>query len=174
MPSRWTCPRGHQWESGDTEFITAHAPPACPVCANLAGDEFATQRPPAADPWAARAAETPRDPWATRSPDSPGAARRDLPESLYLAHEVDALCDRYEKALRRGEVGPLDGWLPVADRARAAALVELARLELEHRLRAGEHVGVEDYFARYPELRADAAGAARLLATERGGRRTRS
>jgi hypothetical protein len=88
-------------------------------------------------------------------------------DSLVVAQEVDALCHRYEDALRRGTAGLLDGWLPAEGAARAAALVELACLEFEYRVRGGEAVGAADYFNRYPELRADAALAARLLAAER-------
>ncbi len=95
------------------------------------------------------------------------APRPEGVDSLAVAQEVDALCDRYEDALRRGAAGPLDDWLPPAGPARAAALVELARLDLEHRRRAGEAVRAEDYLARFPELRADATAVARLQATER-------
>jgi Protein kinase domain len=100
------------------------------------------------------------------------AVRPDRPDSLAVAQEVDALCDRYEEALRRGTAGALDDWLPTGA-TRAAALVELVRLELEQRQRAGEAVRAEDYFLRYPELRADAAAAARLAAAaERHARPT--
>src|SRR5207245_1889766 len=100
--------------------------------------------------------------------------RPDGPDSLFLAQEVDTLCDRYENALRQGNAGPLDGWLPAGNPLRAAALVELVRLDLEHRLRAGEDVRLDDYFNRYPELQADPGAAARLLATERCAQRTGS
>ncbi len=99
------------------------------------------------------------------------STHRDRSDSLRVAHAVDALCDRFEDALRRGLAGPLDGWLPADAAVRAAALVELTRLEFDHRLRRGEDARAEDYFNRYPELRADAGGAARLLAAERQGRR---
>jgi Protein kinase domain len=92
-------------------------------------------------------------------------------DSLAVAQEVDVLCDRYEDALRRGKAGTLDDWLPAAGPARTAALVELVRLEMEHRRRGGESVRAEDYIARYPELRADPDAAARLLAAARRGSR---
>jgi hypothetical protein len=85
---------------------------------------------------------------------------------LAAAQAVDALCDRYEDALRRGAAGPLDGWLP-AGPERAAALAELVCLEFEYRLRAGEAVRADEYYRRYPELLADAALAARLRSAER-------
>ena len=78
------------------------------------------------------------------------APRPEGVDSLAVAQEVDALCDRFEAALRRGAAGALDDWLPAAGPARAAALVELVRLELEHQGRAGKTVRVEDYLARYP------------------------
>ncbi len=92
------------------------------------------------------------------------STRPDGADSLRLAHAVDALCDRYEKALHSGTAGRLDDWLPVDEPARAAVLVELVLLEFEHRLQAGEAVQPDEYFGRYPELRADTAAAARLLA----------
>jgi hypothetical protein len=85
-------------------------------------------------------------------------------DSLRLAHEVDALCDRYEQALLGGTAGRLEDWVPVGESERAAALIELVLLEFEHRLQAGEAVQADEYFARFPELRADTAAAGRLLA----------
>src|SRR5215472_15085276 len=55
-------------------------------------------------------------------------------DSLALAEQVDSLCDRFEDALRAGKAGDWWDWLPVGP-ARARALAELARLDLEHRLR---------------------------------------
>jgi hypothetical protein len=91
--------------------------------------------------------------------------------SLAVAREVDALCDRFEAALGRGERPKLDDWLPPDGPARLAALVELVRVELEHRLRAGELVRADEYFERYPELQDVATLAVRLLTAEREGRR---
>jgi Flp pilus assembly protein TadD len=88
---------------------------------------------------------------------------RPAAESLALAREVDALCDRFEEALGRGTAGDLADWLPPAEPLRGAALFELVRLELEFRRRTGAAVRAEDYLARYPELAADPARAARLL-----------
>jgi serine/threonine-protein kinase len=92
-------------------------------------------------------------------------------DSVALAREIDALCDRFEDALFRGETANLAGWLPTTEPLRGAALVELARIELEYRLRAGETVRVEEYFARYPELAADAAKAKKMRAAEEYGGR---
>ena len=56
-------------------------------------------------------------------------------DSLALARQVDALCDRFEEALRAGKAGDWWDWLPPVGPARGRALDELARLDLEHRLR---------------------------------------
>ena len=77
--------------------------------------------------------------------------------SLTLAEAVDSLCDRYEAALRRGEKADLDAWLPADGPIRRAALVELVRVEQEHRRGAGEAATAEEYVRRYPELRDDPA-----------------
>src|SRR5262249_56595910 len=77
-------------------------------------------------------------------------------DSLALARQVDALCDRFEEALRAGSAGDWWDWLPPGGPARGRALAELARLDLEHRLRKGEPVRAEAYLARCPELSQDA------------------
>ncbi len=93
----------------------------------------------------------------------PNESPHDCPnDSLGVAREVDALCDRYEEARARGGEVRLEDFLPPKEPLRTAALVELVRLEFEHRLHAGEGVHAEEYFARYPELRHDAGLARRL------------
>jgi tetratricopeptide (TPR) repeat protein len=89
-------------------------------------------------------------------------------DSLALGREVDAVCDRFEQALRRGETVDLDHLLPACQPLRGAALPELARLELQHRLRAGRPGRAEDYLLRYPELAANPSGVALLRAAEQG------
>src|SRR5262249_60830565 len=59
-------------------------------------------------------------------------------DSLALAEQVDALCDRFEEALRAGAAGDWWDWLPPGEPARGRALAELARLDLGRRLRAGD------------------------------------
>src|SRR2546423_1240686 len=49
--------------------------------------------------------------------------------------------------------------------------IELAHVELELRLKAGEAARAEEYLARYPELAADAAAALGLIVAEHGLRR---
>src|SRR5262249_51883369 len=95
-------------------------------------------------------------------------SERDTPsaeDSLALAREVDRLCDAYEAALGGGAAA-LDDWLPPDEPRRGAALVELVRVELEHRLRSGEAARAEEYFTRYPGLAADPAKVFRVVAAE--------
>jgi formylglycine-generating enzyme required for sulfatase activity len=92
-------------------------------------------------------------------------------DSLALAREVDRLCDEYEEALGRGAAPALGDRLPTGEPLRGAALVELVRVELEHRLRSGEAARAEEYFARYPELAADPAKAFQVVAAEYRARR---
>src|SRR5262249_4768197 len=93
--------------------------------------------------------------------------------SLALAQQVDALCDRFEEALRAGKAGDWWDWLPPVGPERGRALAELARLDLEHRLRAGEPVRVEAYLARCPELKQDAEAVLALITHEYEVRRLR-
>jgi serine/threonine-protein kinase len=94
-------------------------------------------------------------------------------DSLALAQQVDALCDRFEEALRAGKAGDWWDWLPPVGPARGRALAELARLDMEYRLRAGEPVRVEAYLARHPELKQDAEAVLALITREYEVRRLR-
>jgi len=94
-------------------------------------------------------------------------------DSLALAQQVDALCDRFEEAQRAGKAGDWWDWLPPVGPARGRALAELARLDLEHRLRAGEPVRVEAYLAHCPELKQDAEAVLALIKREYEVRRLR-
>src|SRR5207247_2551751 len=73
--------------------------------------------------------------------------------SLTLAREVNALCEHFEAALQRGEKVGVDNFLPPAGPVREAALIELVKIDIWYRRKAGEAVAFHDYFARYPELR---------------------
>jgi hypothetical protein len=86
---------------------------------------------------------------------------------------VDALCDRFEQALLAGNAGDWLDWLPPVGPARARALAELARLDLEHRLRAGAPVRVEAYLARCPELKQETEAVLALITCEYEVRRLR-
>lgn len=77
----------------------------------------------------------------------------------------------FELAWKRGERPALEAFLPGGAEAGGAeahsALVGLARVELELRLKAGEAAGAEDYFHRFPALLEDANAAVSLIAVER-------
>jgi serine/threonine protein kinase len=74
---------------------------------------------------------------------------------LDIARRVDALCDAFEHARRRGDKTGLERWLAQAGDLASHALAELARIDLECRLAAGEAARVEDYLARFHVLQQD-------------------
>lgn len=88
------------------------------------------------------------------------------PDPLDLACQADDLCERFEQAWLHAPQPVLASWLPLEGPLRRVALIELARVDLEYRLRAGEPIRAESYFACYPELRADPDKALRLIAIE--------
>jgi predicted ATPase len=83
---------------------------------------------------------------------------------------LEAAVKRFEAAWRQGRRPALDAYLPEG-RLRHPVLIELAHIDLEMRLKAGDAARVEEYLARYPELAADRATAADLVAAEYGLRR---
>src|SRR5262245_47752761 len=86
---------------------------------------------------------------------------------LAVRKELDVLCDRFERALRRGEPAAVEDFLGQApEAARLDLLAQLAAAELEHRLAGGEAVRAEQFFARYPQLLERGDLAVGLLAEE--------
>jgi WD40 repeat protein/tetratricopeptide (TPR) repeat protein/tRNA A-37 threonylcarbamoyl transferase component Bud32 len=83
---------------------------------------------------------------------------------------LDALVERFEDGWRRGQRPAIDDVLPADAAERRAALVELAHVELELRLMAGEDIRASAYLERYPELN-EAGAADALRATEQALRR---
>jgi predicted ATPase len=73
---------------------------------------------------------------------------------------------RFEAAWRQGLRPVIDAHLPAEGLLRRALLVELAHLDLELRLKAGETARVEEYLARYPELAGDGAITRDLVLAE--------
>src|SRR5262245_24275010 len=76
---------------------------------------------------------------------------------------------RFEDAAKHGPRPRIDDYLPVAPGApglRYHVLVELVHIELELRLKAGDHARVEEYLTRYPELACDRPVALELIAAE--------
>jgi hypothetical protein len=86
--------------------------------------------------------------------------------TLALHRAADALCARFEEAWRSGSRPSLAAWLPAGGPLRDVALGELAHLDLEYRLQAGQPARAEEYFSSHPELRADRSAAVRLIVTE--------
>src|SRR5947207_11458059 len=70
------------------------------------------------------------------------------------AEWVDAVADRFEAAWKAGPPPRIADFLGTATgTGRAALLVELVKIDLEYRRRAGADRRVEDYLPEYPELR---------------------
>jgi hypothetical protein len=82
---------------------------------------------------------------------------------------VDSIVQRFEEAWQAGQHPTLEDYLPPEGPDRLAVLIELAHIDLERRLKAGEPVSAEEYLRRFPELAADAA-ALQLTEAERAFR----
>jgi serine/threonine protein kinase len=85
--------------------------------------------------------------------------------------DLETLVERFEKAWRRGQRPNIDDYLPVDKANRLAVLDELAHVELEFRLKAGEPACVEDYLRRYLVLGTNRTAILSLIAVERDMRR---
>jgi predicted ATPase len=72
----------------------------------------------------------------------------------------------FEKGWRQGPRPAIDDYLPADLPLRRRVLIELVHIDLELRLKTGEHARVEEYLARYPELAADRGVALELIAAE--------
>jgi predicted ATPase len=73
---------------------------------------------------------------------------------------------RFEDGWRRGSRPALDDYLPPGEPLRRQVLIELAHIDLELRLKAGEAARVEEYLTRYPELGGDRSVPLALIAAE--------
>lgn len=78
---------------------------------------------------------------------------------------------RFEMAWRERPRPELDDYLATVEPQRSRVLMELVHIDLELRLKAGDAARVEEYLARYPELRCDQAAAVELIAAEYALRR---
>lgn len=72
----------------------------------------------------------------------------------------------FESAWREGRVPKVQDYVRGEGAARLALLIELVHTELEFRLKRGDDVSAQEYLQRWPEVAADKAAAADLLATE--------
>jgi serine/threonine protein kinase len=67
-------------------------------------------------------------------------------------NELELLWRAFDQAWRSGPRPRIEAYLPAIEPARSRALPELARMDLEFRLKAGERARVEEYVDRYPLL----------------------
>lgn len=105
-------------------------------------------------------------------PTVPWATPVDEPEPAGTPAGMDTAVSRFESRLRKGLRPSLAAFLPPPGPSRLPALVELVHSELEFRLKAGESARVEEYLARFPELRDSPAVAGLAHAEYRHRRRT--
>jgi serine/threonine protein kinase len=75
--------------------------------------------------------------------------------------ELDALCEEFVAALKRGEAPVIREWAKTD-----TAIPKLALLELGHRLAAGEIVTASDYFEQYPVIYFHREAAIQLIGVE--------
>jgi WD40 repeat protein len=94
-------------------------------------------------------------------------------QALEQALAVDRLCEDFERAHLRGEAPPLCAFLERAGAARRVALVELIRIDLDYRLRAGSPARLERYLEEFPELLRHPGAVVALAWSECRSRRER-
>jgi serine/threonine-protein kinase len=88
----------------------------------------------------------------------------DLPSAD--GHDLEVIVRRFEGAWRDGPTPALTDFLPPAGPLRLAVLVELAHIDLELRLKAGEPARAETYIEHFPELAGDPEHALGLIRAE--------
>lgn len=86
---------------------------------------------------------------------------------------VEEIIDRFEEAWRAPGPPHIEAFLPADETLFRPVLVELVHVDLEHRLKRREAVGVTAYLRRYPELADDRGTLVELLAAEFEQRRRR-
>ena len=84
---------------------------------------------------------------------------------------LERIIERFELAWQQGQRPDLGDFLTGAGTDRRSLLVELAHVDLEYRLKAGETARAEAYLDRYPELGGDPQLAVELIAAEYSFRR---
>src|SRR5258708_892995 len=80
---------------------------------------------------------------------------------------------RFEDAWSQAPRPAIGDYLPAGEPLRTPVLIELAHIDLELRLTAGEAARVEEYLARYPELTDELSVTLGLIAAEHELRRRR-
>jgi tetratricopeptide (TPR) repeat protein/predicted Ser/Thr protein kinase len=68
---------------------------------------------------------------------------------------LEEIVERFEQAWQEGRQPEVQDYLPPDNPLRATVLVELVYADLEHHLKSGGALRVEDYLRRFPELGAD-------------------
>jgi WD40 repeat protein len=107
-----------------------------------------------------------------RSNSARSLAVSDLPTEVW--NRLEEVLERFEAAHHRGERPALEEYLAaVSPDERRPLLIELAHVDLESRLKAGEWVRVETYLERFPELGSNPPVALDLIAAEYALRRQR-
>jgi hypothetical protein len=84
---------------------------------------------------------------------------------------VEETREYFEKAWQEDCRPDLEQYLPINAALRRAVLVELVRIDLEHRLKAGEAAHVEEYLEKYPDLAGDREVVLSLIEAEYRQRR---
>jgi serine/threonine protein kinase len=82
------------------------------------------------------------------------------------ADALEGILGRFEDAWLGGERPRLEEYAPAGGGLRQAALAELAHIDLEFRLKAGEPARVEEYLRRFGELNAQPDDVLALIAAE--------
>jgi serine/threonine protein kinase/tetratricopeptide (TPR) repeat protein len=86
---------------------------------------------------------------------------------------LEQIIEQFESAWQQGQRPSIDEYLKAESAEPRKLLIELAHIDLECRLKAGESARVETYFERYAELAADRTTALALIAAEYKLRRRR-
>jgi hypothetical protein len=80
--------------------------------------------------------------------------------------KLEAIVERFEKAWQSGRAPAMDEYLNTSEVEPRKLVLELAHVDLECRLKAGEAARVETYFERYADLAGDRAAALGLIEAE--------
>jgi serine/threonine protein kinase/tetratricopeptide (TPR) repeat protein len=96
--------------------------------------------------------------------------RKVFPSELVKLEEI---IERFENAWQQGQPPAMEEYLKAGDVEPRKLMIELAHVDLECRLKAGEAARVETYFERYGEIAGDRAAALGLIEAEYQLRRRR-
>ena len=73
--------------------------------------------------------------------------------------EIDALCDRFDQELVKGDAPRIETFLAeTQETARQGLLAELLAMEVEHRTKKGDEPQRDEYIRRFPERKGVIAG----------------